>query len=175
MACKLTKNDTITNAFLRIFLGQLSLEHLRAIASVRAASYLDVFCTYSTLPESIIHFRHYQHLHCFLDYYRESPSTSPTQFIWKIKTLIVLFYFRITVAFYKKSLWYTEVVVQRPNACNFIKKETLMLVFSCEFCEIFRNTFFHRTSPVAAFGCIVMPYVCFLSCCAEFLFRQHGQ
>ena len=29
-----------------------------------------------------------------------------------------------------------------PEACNFIKKETLGQVFSCEFCEIFKNTFF---------------------------------
>ena len=29
-----------------------------------------------------------------------------------------------------------------PKACNFIKKETLAQVFSCEFCEIFKNTFF---------------------------------
>ena len=30
----------------------------------------------------------------------------------------------------------------QPQACNFIKKETLAQVFSCEFCEIFKNTFF---------------------------------
>ena len=30
----------------------------------------------------------------------------------------------------------------RPEACNFIKKETLAQVFSCEFCKIFKNTFF---------------------------------
>ena len=35
----------------------------------------------------------------------------------------------------------------RPEACNFIKKETLAQVFPCEFCEIFEN---HRTPPVAA-------------------------
>ena len=35
-------------------------------------------------------------------------------------------------------------------ACNFIKKETLAQVFSCEFCEISKNTFFYRTPPVAA-------------------------
>ena len=29
-----------------------------------------------------------------------------------------------------------------PEACNFIKKEALAQVFSCEYCEIFRNTFF---------------------------------
>ena len=28
------------------------------------------------------------------------------------------------------------------KACNFIKKETLAPVFSCEFCEILKNTFF---------------------------------
>ena len=31
---------------------------------------------------------------------------------------------------------------KRPEACNFIKEETLTQVFSCEFCEIFKNTFF---------------------------------
>ena len=33
---------------------------------------------------------------------------------------------------------------------SFIKKETLAQVFSCEFCEIFKNTFFYLTPPVAA-------------------------
>ena len=36
------------------------------------------------------------------------------------------------------------------QTCNFIK-ETLTQVFSCEICEIFKNTFFQRTPPVAAF------------------------
>ena len=38
------------------------------------------------------------------------------------------------------------------GACNFIKKETLALscVFSCEFCEISKNTYFNRTTLVAA-------------------------
>ena len=33
---------------------------------------------------------------------------------------------------------------------SFIKKETLAQVFSCEFCEISKNTFSYRTPPVAA-------------------------
>ena len=33
---------------------------------------------------------------------------------------------------------------------NLLKKETLAQVFSCEFCEISKNTFSYRTSPVAA-------------------------
>ena len=32
--------------------------------------------------------------------------------------------------------------VPEPKACNFIKKETLAQVFTCEFCEIFNNNFF---------------------------------
>ena len=35
------------------------------------------------------------------------------------------------------------------GACNFIKKETLVQVFSCEFCEISKNTFLYRTLLVA--------------------------
>ena len=38
----------------------------------------------------------------------------------------------------------------QTQACNFIKKETLLQVFSCEFCEICKNNFFYRTHLVAA-------------------------
>ena len=37
-----------------------------------------------------------------------------------------------------------------PEACNFIKKDTLAQIFSCECCEISKNTFFYRTPLVAA-------------------------
>ena len=42
----------------------------------------------------------------------------------------------------------------RLEACNFIKKETLAQVFSCKFCEIYKNTFSYRTPLVAASGLI---------------------
>ena len=32
-------------------------------------------------------------------------------------------------------------LIKRPKVCNCIEKETLADVFSCEFCEIFKNTF----------------------------------
>ena len=32
----------------------------------------------------------------------------------------------------------------QDKACKFIKKETLALVFFCEFCGIFRNNFFTK-------------------------------
>ena len=34
----------------------------------------------------------------------------------------------------------------QPKACNFIKKETLAQMFSCEFWEISKNTFLQNTS-----------------------------
>ena len=37
-----------------------------------------------------------------------------------------------------------------PKACNFIKKETLAQVFSCEFCEISKNTFLQKNSVAAS-------------------------
>ena len=36
------------------------------------------------------------------------------------------------------------------EVCNFIKIEDLGQVFSCEFCEIFKNSFSYRTLSVAA-------------------------
>ena len=57
----------------------------------------------------------------------------------------------------KESYSFSEVVVQTCSvekvwACNFIKKETLAQVFSCEFCQIFKNTSFYRTlMAVSAF------------------------
>ena len=41
--------------------------------------------------------------------------------------------------------------LQAP-ACNFIKKETLAQVFSCEFCETSKNTFFTEHLRATAFG-----------------------
>ena len=38
----------------------------------------------------------------------------------------------------------------RPEASNFIKKESLAQVFSCEFCEFCKNIFLYETPPVVA-------------------------
>ena len=35
-----------------------------------------------------------------------------------------------------------DFYLEQPQACNFIKSETLAQVFSCEFCEISQKTFF---------------------------------
>ena len=40
------------------------------------------------------------------------------------------------------SLFFNFLISFQPQACNFVKKETLAQVFSCEFCEICKNLFF---------------------------------
>ena len=40
---------------------------------------------------------------------------------------------------------------QSSQACNFIEKETLAQVFSCEFCEISKNTFFLQNTSGGCF------------------------
>ena len=52
-----------------------------------------------------------------------------------------------------QSLFVNKVADLRPQACNFIKKEALTQVFSCEFCKIFKNTYFYRTPLVATSEC----------------------
>ena len=50
-----------------------------------------------------------------------------------------------------QSLFFNKgKTLKRKN--NFIKKETLAQLFSFEFSEIFKNSFFYRTHPVAASG-----------------------
>ena len=46
---------------------------------------------------------------------------------------------KLTGKHLRQSLFFNKVA---GGACHFIKKETLAQVFSCEFCEIFKNTFF---------------------------------
>ena len=40
-------------------------------------------------------------------------------------------------------------LIKRPEVCNCIKKDNLTQLFSCEFYEIFKNTYFYRTPMVA--------------------------
>ena len=47
-----------------------------------------------------------------------------------------------------QGLFLTELQVSGLQL--YLKKEALTQVFSCKLCEIFKNTFIHRTPPVAA-------------------------
>ena len=45
--------------------------------------------------------------------------------------------------FTKKQMLQSLFLIKlQASACNFIKKEALAQVFRCEFCEIFKNSFF---------------------------------
>ena len=46
--------------------------------------------------------------------------------------------------------FYQKQLPKGVQVCNFIKKETLAQVCSCEYCQISKNTFSYRTSPMAA-------------------------
>ena len=61
--------------------------------------------------------------------------------------------------FYKKGVPKNFAIFTRKHlcqslflSCNFIKKETLAQGFSCEFCKIFKNTFFYRATLVVVSG-----------------------
>ena len=45
--------------------------------------------------------------------------------------------------------FFKNVACLTPKACNFIKKDTLAQVYSCEFFKFSKNTFPYRTAPVA--------------------------
>ena len=45
--------------------------------------------------------------------------------------------------------FFNKVAGLTPKACNFIKKDTLAQVYSCEFFKFSKNTFPYRTAPVA--------------------------
>ena len=55
---------------------------------------------------------------------------------------------------HKHEMATSIVFVVGGAACNFIKKETLAQVFSCEFCEISKNTFFkeHVSATASLFS-----------------------
>ena len=57
---------------------------------------------------------------------------------------------KFTVTHLCHSLFFNKVADLRP--ATLLKKKALAQMFSCEFCEIFKNTFSYRTPPVAASG-----------------------
>ena len=67
-------------------------------------------------------------------------NVKPSTFYFCMKTK-KLADFQICISVHLIFLRFRKVIF-RLQACNFIQKETLAQVFSCEFCEIFKNTFF---------------------------------
>ena len=86
------------------------------------------------------------HCEIFLSVFRKYRSSHPEVFC---KKSVLKNFAKFTGKQLCQSLFFNKVAGQ---ACNFVKKETLVQVFSCEFCEIFRNTFFYRTPLAVASG-----------------------
>ena len=59
---------------------------------------------------------------------------------------------KFTGKYLSKSLFLIKLQI---SACNFTKKETLSQVFSCEFCEISKNTFFTEHLRTTAAFCLI--------------------
>ena len=59
-------------------------------------------------------------------------------------------YKNLKIAFLVQKQSVKKVFLEISQAGNFIKKETLAQVFSCEFSGSSKNTFSYRTSPAAA-------------------------
>ena len=76
----------------------------------------------------------------------------------KVFILSNLLYLEAVTQMYSVKKVFLEILQSsQENTCvrasvliNFIKKETLSQVFSCEFCKIYKNTFSYRTTSVAA-------------------------
>ena len=81
--------------------------------------------------------------------------------MFKVHYMTMLNVFKVNIkssreVFFKKGVLknfpkFTGNTCARAFCQQLYLKETLAQVFSCEFCEIFRNTFFCRTPVVAAF------------------------
>ena len=64
------------------------------------------------------------------------------------------------------------------NACNFIKKEAMAQVFSCEFCQISKNTFFteHLCATTSGFRyCFRRIYIKLLTSVVEIKKQKYWQ
>ena len=73
---------------------------------------------------------------------------------WMYISLHLIWFHEIDTKYVKKetSTIKKKGIQRKPEACNFIKKETLAQVFSCEFCEFSKNIFFteHLWTTVSA-------------------------
>ena len=58
-----------------------------------------------------------------------------------------------------QSLFFNKFAGLRPEACNFIKKESLAQVFSCGFCEISKNSFFKEHLWWLPLSCIWINFI----------------
>ena len=76
-------------------------------------------------------------------------------FMWQKSSLILFSLSKAVVWRCSVEKLFLEILhnsQENTRVCNFIKKETLALVFSCEFREIYNNTIFMEHIRVTASG-----------------------
>ena len=101
------------------------------------------------LCKNIVQLKIFDHFH------RESPSkmldrSSRPDMFCKKGVDVLRNFTKFTGKHLCESLFFNKVAGLRPEAFNFIKNIILAQGFSCEFCEISKNTFSYRTPPVVA-------------------------
>ena len=90
----------------------------------------------------------------------------PVNFVNYSKTSILCrgsmngWFWNTSVPFFKNTSFYRTSPVAasvgfRLQSCNFIKKETPAKTFFCEFCKIFKNSFWQNTS-----GWLLLVFIC---------------
>ena len=78
-----------------------------------------------------------------LFFYLFYPTFCSQQNVWNTINYIKIWgLFRPQVPYQPHSKGTFRSNRLEAEACNFIKKETLVQLYSCEFCETFKNTFF---------------------------------
>ena len=98
----------------------------------------------SKKQKKIDHTIHYSIFHCMIGWTWQKQSSGSVLYCRKC---VLRNFAKFTGKYRCQSLFLIKLLA---SACNCIKKGTLAEVFSCEFCEIFKNTFSYRTPPVAA-------------------------
>ena len=122
------------NTCARVSKNTLFIEHLRATAS--QVTLLSIYISWkklcshtfkASLEEVIVTYSEK------MMYSAKTKAKCMTEYVWKS-------FFSLTCSLQKQPP--ERICKKGALACNFITKEPLAQVFSCEFCEISKNTFF---------------------------------
>ena len=81
--------------------------------------------------------------------------------------VLLTFIYCITHIYWKKYVAFSTYVKfsgkhRKTRVPHFIKKEILMQVFSCEFCEFSKSTFSYKTPQMTAFGSKTLWHECYV-------------
>ena len=100
-------------------------------------------------PGSLLSYEHIMFLQEFLEKIEISPRwASPANRASSLPYEQLLKKFEIFTG--KHLCWSPFLMKSMILISHFMKKETPIQVFFCEYCKIFQNSFFHRKPPVAS-------------------------